>query len=118
MDEPPEVVAVLLVERIMKMKRVLGLGNLVRRRLLHIHEEARGVGRDRLVERERKEAEQEQQDDRGAEPAEGEAEGGHRTPRGSKASRSPSPKSVSASTVRKIAALGRIVSQGENVVGL
>ena len=102
-DEPPEVVAVLLVERIMEMKRLLRLGNLVRRRLLHIHEEARRVGRDRLVEREREEAEYEQQDDRGAEPAEREADGRHRTPRGSKASRSPSPNSVSASTVRKIA---------------
>ena len=117
-DEPPEVVAVLLVERIMKMKRFLRLGNLVRRRLLHVHEEARRVGRDRLVERERQEAEDEQQDDRRPEPAEREAEGRHRAPRGSKASRRPSPNSVSASTVRKIAALGRIVSHGENVVGL
>ena len=100
------------------MKRRLRLRDLVRRRLLHVHEEARRVRRDRLVEREREKAEEEQQEDRDAEPAERVADGRHRIPLGSNASRRPSPNSVSASTVRKIARLGISVSQGENDEGL
>ena len=56
-DEPPEVVAVLLVEGVMEVERRLRLRDLVGRRLLHVHEEARRVRRDRLVERERQERE-------------------------------------------------------------
>ena len=115
-EEPVHVLAVLHDRRLVGAEDLVRVLDLRRRGVLHVDEEAGGVGGHLQIDRERDDREQPQQDDGDRDTAQDEAD--HRTLLGSVASRSPSPNWLSANTVRKIAIDGQSVSHGCVVAGL